>query len=69
MSVTTTYPVTGMTCQHCVNAVTSEVGEVPGVTAVDVDLAAGSVTVTSNGPVDVEQLRAAVDEAGYALVS
>ena len=69
MSVTTTYPVTGMTCQHCVNAVTAEVGEVPGVTAVDVDLAAGSVTVTTNGPVDVEQLRAAVDEAGYALVS
>lgn len=69
MSVTTTYPVTGMTCQHCVNAVESEVREVPGVTAVDVDLAGGSVTVTSDAPVDVEQLRAAVDEAGYALVS
>ncbi|GAA0259306.1 copper ion binding protein [Cryptosporangium japonicum] len=69
MSVTATYPVTGMTCQHCVNAVTSEVGEVPGVTAVEVDLAAGSVTVTSDAPVDVDQLRAAVDEAGYELVS
>ena len=67
MSVSATYPVTGMTCQHCVNAVTSEVSEVPGVTAVDVDLAAGSVTVTSDTPVDVEHLRAAVDEAGYAL--
>ncbi|WP_035856697.1 heavy-metal-associated domain-containing protein [Cryptosporangium arvum] len=69
MSVSATYPVTGMTCQHCVNAVSSEVGEVPGVTAVDVDLAAGSVTVTSEAPVDVAQLRAAVDEAGYVLVS
>jgi len=69
MSVTATYPVTGMTCQHCVNAVRSEVGEVPGVTAVDVDLTAGSVTVTSETPIDVAALRAAVDEAGYALVS
>ncbi|MFG1924250.1 heavy-metal-associated domain-containing protein [Cryptosporangium sp. NPDC048952] len=69
MSVTTTYPVTGMTCEHCVNAVRSEVGEVPGVTAVEVDLSAGSVTVTSDAPVDVEQVRAAVDEAGYALAN
>ncbi|SHM56414.1 heavy-metal-associated domain-containing protein [Cryptosporangium aurantiacum] len=69
MSVTATYPVTGMTCQHCVNAVQSEVGEIPGVTAVDVDLAAGAVTVTSEAPVDVEQVRAAVDEAGYELAN
>lgn len=61
------YTVTGMTCAHCVASVTEEVSEVPGVTAVDVDLATGALTVTSSGPVDAEAVRAAVDEAGYAL--
>lgn len=62
-----TYTVTGMTCAHCVNAVTEEVTQVPGVTAVDVDLASGRVTVTSDAPVDDDAVRAAVDEAGYEL--
>ena len=64
---TTTYTVVGMTCGHCVSAVSEEVGQVPGVTAVDVDLASGRLTVTSDAPVDDETVRAAVDEAGYAL--
>ena len=67
MSVSTTYHVTGMTCEHCVNAVRTEVGAVPGVTAVEVDLGAGAVKVTSEAPVDVERVAAAVDEAGYEL--
>ena len=62
-----TYSVTGMTCQHCVNSVSTEVGEVPGVHAVKVDLAAGLVTVTGDG-FSEEQIRVAVDEAGYAVV-
>ena len=66
---TSTYSVTGMTCGHCVNAVTEEVGRVAGVTNVDVDLQTGTVTVTSEGPVDVELIRAAVDEAGYELTA
>ena len=61
------YTVTGMTCGHCVASVTEEVQEVPGVTAVDVDLASGSLTVTASGPVDPEAVRAAVTEAGYQL--
>ena len=64
---TATYTVTGMTCGHCVSAVTEEVTAVPGVTAVDVDLASGRLTVTSDAPVDDDAVRAAVDEAGYAL--
>ena len=64
---TATYTVTGMTCGHCVNAVTEEVTQVPGVTAVDVDLASGRLTVTSDAPVDEDAVRAAVDEAGYEL--
>ena len=64
---TSTYTVTGMTCGHCVNAVTEEVTAVPGVTAVDVDLASGRLTVTSDAPVDDAAVRAAVDEAGYEV--
>ncbi|GGM33848.1 metal-binding protein [Micromonospora sonchi] len=66
--VTTTYQVQGMTCGHCVNAVSAEVGALPGVDEVQVDLAAGRVTVTSEQPLDDDAVRAAVDEAGYELV-
>jgi copper chaperone len=64
---TTTYRVSGMTCDHCVRAVTTELVLLPGVRSVDVDLAEGAVTVTSDGPLDLEDVREAVDEAGYAL--
>jgi copper chaperone len=64
---TATYTVVGMTCGHCVSAVTEEVTAVPGVTAVDVDLDSGRLTVTSDAPVDEGAVRAAVDEAGYEL--
>lgn len=62
-----TYTVTGMTCQHCVNAVSSEVSGIDGVESAAVDLAAGTVTVIGKGYSD-EQIRAAVDEAGYSMV-
>jgi copper chaperone len=65
----TTYTVSGMTCGHCVNSVRSEVGQLPGVTDVHVELASGAVTVTSGAPLDEAAVRAAVDEAGYTLVS
>jgi copper chaperone len=64
---TATYTVVGMTCAHCVSAVTEEVTAVPGVTAVDVELTSGRLTVTSDAPVDEDAVRAAVDEAGYEL--
>lgn len=62
------FQVTGMSCQHCVDAVTAEVGRIAGVEQVDVDLAAGQVLVTSTAPLDPEAVRSAVDEAGYDLV-
>jgi len=65
---TTTYRVEGMTCEHCVRAVTTELVILPGVQSVDVDLESGAVTVTSNGPLDESAVREAVDEAGYELV-
>jgi copper ion binding protein len=64
-----TYTVTGMTCAHCVRSVTEEITEIDGVTDVAVDLPTGAVTVTSDGPLDATQVRAAVEEAGYALVT
>ena len=66
---TTSYTVVGMTCGHCVDAVTEEVSAVPGVTTVDVDLASGGLTVTSTEPVDDAAVRAAVEEAGYQVAS
>lgn len=65
---TTTYDVKGMTCSHCVNAVSTEIAMLDGVTAVAVELDTGKVTVTSERPLDVDTVRAAVDEAGYELV-
>ena len=68
MSSTTTYTVSGMTCSHCVSSVTEEVTNIPGVTDVQVDLASGAVTITSETPVEETAVQAAVDEAGYELV-
>jgi copper chaperone len=65
--ISTRYTVKGMTCGHCVSAVTAEVSRVEGVTGVDVDLATGSVTVSSTAAPDDEAIREAVDEAGYEL--
>jgi copper ion binding protein len=65
---TATFTVKGMTCSHCVAAVTEEVGKVAGVTSVDVDLASGELRVESTQPVDSEAVAAAVDEAGYEVV-
>jgi copper ion binding protein len=62
------YTVSGMTCGHCVSAVSSEIGKLPGVRDVAVDLAAGRVTVTSDTQLDRAAVRDAVDEAGYTLV-
>ena len=64
---TSTYTVTGMTCGHCVSAVSEEVGGLPGVSEVSVDLPTGAVTVTSDSPLDEAAVAAAVEEAGYQL--
>ena len=64
---TTTYVVTGMSCQHCVNAVTSELSGLGGVSAVTVDLVPGgrsTVTVASDVPLSQGAVSAALDEAG-----
>jgi len=66
---TTTYTVAGMTCGHCVSAVTEEVAKILGIVDVQVDLASGAVTVVSENPIDEATVQEAVVEAGYELVS
>ena len=66
---TSTYTVVGMTCGHCVNSVTEEVTQVPGISGVDVDLATGGLTVTSDAGIDDAAVRAAVEEAGYRVAT
>jgi copper ion binding protein len=67
MNDTATFNVQGMTCGHCVSSVKEEVGEVPGVTGVEVDLATGLLTV--QGDADAAAITAAVREAGYQVVA
>ena len=59
--------VEGMTCGHCAAAVREEISQLPGVTAVEVDLDSGRVEVAAVGPIDAAALAAAVDEAGYTI--
>lgn len=69
-TISSTFLVTGMTCGHCVAAVTQEVRSgVPGVADVQVDLASGRVTVVGDRPAQENDVREAVEEAGYQLVS
>ena len=65
--VTTTWHVTGMTCDHCVAAVRRELGALAGVRTVEVVLETGQVTVASDRPLDQQAVAAAVEEAGYRL--
>jgi copper chaperone len=67
VTTTTEYQVQGMTCEHCVRAVTTELVMLTGVQSVDVDLDSGTVTVTSDAPLIEAQVREAIDEAGYEL--
>ena len=66
---TVTLSVSGMTCEHCVRAVKQEVGEISGVTQVEVELDTPStVTVQSTEPISQQDLVAAINEAGYEVV-
>jgi copper chaperone len=62
------HTVAGMACGHCADFVTQEIESIPGVTAVTVDVEHDTVTVTSDRPLDIAEVRAAVEEAGYELV-
>jgi copper chaperone len=57
--------VAGMTCDHCASAVRAEISKLPGVTDVDVDVAAGTVRITGDPLPGDTPLREAIEEAGY----
>lgn len=66
-TITSTYLVNGMTCDHCARAVSTELSGLAGVTDVKVDLVVGGtspVIVTSTNPLADEDVAAALDEAG-----
>lgn len=67
--VKTSIKVAGMTCQHCVNSVTEEVSGLSGVVSVNIDLASGSVEIESASELVASDLEAAIQEAGYEVVS
>ena len=62
------YQVTGMTCGHCEMSVREEVGEIPGVTNIDVSAETGRLVVTGQDDIDDAAVLAAVEEAGYTAV-
>lgn len=64
MGETVIYSVPGMSCDHCKHAVSTELGAVPGVAGVEVDLGTKLVTVTGEG-LDDQLLRSAIEKAGY----
>jgi copper chaperone len=71
-TISTDYLVTGLTCGHCVSSVTEEVSAIDSVESVNIELVKGGasvVSVASSAPVSDEQIRAAVTEAGYTLVT
>jgi copper chaperone CopZ len=66
---TTTVTVMGMSCGGCASSVREEIGEIPGVHAVQVDVGSGMVVIESEVPVEAPAIKNAVEEAGYQLVS
>jgi len=66
---TVTITVAGMTCGHCATSVLEEVGSIPGVSAVDVDLPSDKVIIDSKQRVEPEAIKGAIEEAGYELAS
>ncbi|MBD0844078.1 heavy-metal-associated domain-containing protein [Streptomyces sp. TRM68416] len=68
MSVSATYKVSGMSCGHCEGAVSGEISGIPGVSSVKAVASTGEVTVVSDAALSEEDVRAAVDEAGFELV-
>ena len=59
----------GMSCGGCAASVREEIGDIPGVNTVDVDLGSGMVIIDSEHPVETGAIKDAVEEAGYELAS
>jgi copper chaperone CopZ len=62
------YTVSGMSCGHCAQSVTEEISALAGVTEVDVDVPTGRVVVRADAALVEDDVRTAVDEAGFTYV-
>ncbi len=62
-----TVKIKGMSCKHCVMAVTTALNEVEGVSDVQVDLARGEATFESQGAVDMQEVTKKIEKAGYEI--
>jgi len=67
--ITTRVTVTGMSCGHCASSVRKEIGDIPGVDTVDVDLVSATVTIDSASLIETAAIKNAVQDAGYRLAS
>jgi copper chaperone CopZ len=63
------YTVPGVSCGHCVKAITDELTRIPGIEQVDVDLATKHVTVRHNDNVTDAQIQTGIEEAGYDIAA
>ena len=66
---TNVYQVKGMSCNHCKHAVESALQGLQGVEKATVDLGSGEVSVEFISPVSLSEIAAAIDDAGYELVT
>jgi copper chaperone len=62
-----TVKIKGMSCRHCVNAVTKALSEIEGVSNVKVDLSAGEAAFEAAQPVSLELLAEKVKKAGFEI--
>jgi copper chaperone len=65
--MTTTVTIKGMSCQHCVMAVTNALKEIQGVQDVSVDLGKGAATFTHERAIDTNRLKTVIENAGYDM--
>jgi copper chaperone len=64
-----TFEVDGMSCEHCVKAITKAIGELPGTGGVIVDLKNKKVTAAfGNGKVSADLIKAAIEDQGYDVI-
>lgn len=63
----TTIHIKGMSCQHCSQAVSRALNEIPGISEVKVDLSAGVATFTESSPVSMDDVRAAIERIGFEV--
>ncbi|MGB9617086.1 MAG: heavy-metal-associated domain-containing protein [Desulfomonilaceae bacterium] len=66
--MTTTIHIKGMSCNHCVQAVSKALQDLPGLTKVEVNLNAGAATLEHTKPLDMNAVRDRIEKAGYELV-